>query len=429
MKRKDFQILTLIFLLMQAFLFCSAVEIGLEKGANKYSLAVVPFEGDFDNAEALRKIIIQDLTSYQTFVVYTKKLENLAKPLYSIWGKAIDYDSFKKARIEYVCFATVKKKNDKISVKCTLLDVNAKGKIFTVAYSASEKHIRALAHRCSHELYYNITAKKPAFSSKVTFVSTASGKTELFEMDWDGHNIRQITQERALLMSPGYADNGKYILYTSYKDINPDLYRLNRKTGKSTRIAAYPMQNLGADYSSKSKSVLLTLGKDGNPEIYKMDLNGKNLTRLTKTPRVIESSPTWSKNGKEFAFTTNRNGSPQIYRYTLKTGRMRRITRSGGYNTEADWSSNNQIVYTTKKGKNFQICTVDRDGSNVEILTSGPFDHEQPCWSADGEFIYYTSSQDGIQQVYRMRKDGSDKRRLTISKAKCKTPACSSPLY
>jgi TolB protein len=40
-------------------------------------------------------------------------------------------------------------------------------------------------------------------------------------------------------------------------------------------------------------------------------------------------------------------------------------------------------------------------------------DSEDPVWSPDGEWIVFNSNRDGIWQLYVMRPDGSDLRRLT----------------
>jgi len=62
----------------------------------------------------------------------------------------------------------------------------------------------------------------------------------------------------------------------------------------------------------------------------------------------------------------------------------------------------------------WEIWIADNDGSNLEKLTSleGPLTN-RPRWSPDGQRIVFYSDASGNRDVYVMRKDGSELKRLT----------------
>ena len=56
---------------------------------------------------------------------------------------------------------------------------------------------------------------------------------------------------------------------------------------------------------------------------------------------------------------------------------------------------------------------MDADGSNVERLSDGAGLEGPGDWSPNGRSIVFVSSRDGDFDIYRMRADGQDVRKLT----------------
>jgi Tol biopolymer transport system component len=55
------------------------------------------------------------------------------------------------------------------------------------------------------------------------------------------------------------------------------------------------------------------------------------------------------------------------------------------------------------------IWVMDADGSNRIQLTNDDFLQTFPTWSPDGEFIAFTSNENGLDDIWIMRSDGTDK--------------------
>src|SRR6185369_7355258 len=53
------------------------------------------------------------------------------------------------------------------------------------------------------------------------------------------------------------------------------------------------------------------------------------------------------------------------------------------------------------------------DGSSVKQLTTHPDNDQDPQWSADGTWIYFTSSRSGSSQVWRIRPGGGEAEAVT----------------
>jgi hypothetical protein len=60
-----------------------------------------------------------------------------------------------------------------------------------------------------------------------------------------------------------------------------------------------------------------------------------------------------------------------------------------------------------------EIDVIDADGWNIESLTEGPGWNYLPAWSPDGREIVFVSNRDGNDEIYVMNADGSGQTRLT----------------
>lgn len=271
---------------------------------------------------------------------------------------------------------------------------------------------RQSAHRIASEIIYYLTGEPGMFDSRICFISSRSGNKELYVCDYDGANIRQITHNGSINLSPFFSPDGKVILFTSYLNGNPCLYQCEVADGKTSLLAAYPGINSAGEISPDGNSIVCALSRDGNSEIYLLDRTGRLDRRLTMTTS-IESGPCWSPTGNEIAFTSDRSGTPQIYVMDRDGINVRRLSYIGNYNDSPDWSPRgDKIAFVSRVDGRFNICTVDVTGGNFRVLTELG-NNENPRWSPDGNHIVFSSTRTGTKEIYIMDLFGSEERRLT----------------
>lgn len=82
-----------------------------------------------------------------------------------------------------------------------------------------------------------------------------------------------------------------------------------------------------------------------------------------------------------------------------------------------------QIAFRQNRNdpNNFEIYTINADGSGLTNLTNHPARDECPYWSPDGRSIAFVSDRDG-SGIYLMASDGSNQRRLTAEFTRCEIP-------
>ena len=74
-----------------------------------------------------------------------------------------------------------------------------------------------------------------------------------------------------------------------------------------------------------------------------------------------------------------------------------------------------RIAFISNRGGDYEIYSMNADGSGVVQLTDDDFGGEQPAWSPDGRRIAFASERDGDWDIYVMDADGSGVVRLTDS--------------
>lgn len=310
-------------------------------------------------------------------------------------------------------------------VECRLFDVLGERMIGGKRYRGPADGASSIMHRCADEIMLRLTGEPGIAETKIAFLSRQNGNKELFVMDYDGSNIRQLTQERSIVLSPAWSADGKEIAITTYRDRNPDLFAISLSGNGRRPLSQQPGLNSAPAWSSDGSRIAVVLTKDGNPDIYTMNRNGTDLRRLTNHP-AIDTSPAWSPTGRQIAFVSNRSGNPQIFIMDAEGSNVRRLTYQGSYNASPSWSPRgDRLAFASMEGNSFDIHMINVDGSGLQRLTMGNGSNENPSWSPDGRFLVYSSTQTGIPQLYRMHDDGSGQQQLTSREGGALSPVWS----
>lgn len=150
---------------------------------------------------------------------------------------------------------------------------------------------------------------------------------------------------------------------------------------------------------------------------------------------VIDSYPSVSRDGRVL-FQSNRSGSTQIYLVQADGSQLRQLTDFPGGSHTPKWSPDGaSIVFTRGSDETSDIWLMAADGSDQHALVATPGDDSHPQWSPDGEYIILNSSRPAPssegespavwEDIYRVRRDGSDLRRITNCRGTCTYPSLS----
>jgi TolB protein len=277
----------------------------------------------------------------------------------------------------------------------------------------------------ANEILSVLTGSEGLFDTTIAFVLNDGRESDIYLIDFDGSNMRRLTDHRSIMMSPRWSPDGRYIVFTSFRDGNPDIYIKSLFSKTADKIVGFMGVNLPGSWSRDGSKILLTSSKDGNEEIYVMDIPTRRLKRLTYD-YAIDVSPAWSPDNEKIAFVSNRSGSPQLYVMDTNGDNVRRVTYEGNYNTSPSWSpKGDRIAYEGLINGRFQIFTIHEDGSQRIQLTAGNEEYESPSWSPDGRYLVLSAKGHGKTRISIVNANGMNMRTLYECTKRCNNPSWS----
>jgi TolB protein len=284
-------------------------------------------------------------------------------------------------------------------VEARLVDLVSGEFAFAKRYRAGISAVGVVAHTLANDLVQVFTGRQGPFLSKIAFISDRSGESELWIMDWDGSNQKQLTKHNALALAPSWSPDGKNLVFTSYLRGTPALYLLTPQEGYLKLLWDKGGVNSSGTFSPDGKTVAFASSQDGNVDIYSLSIEGGKAERLT-TAQGIDTQPSWAPNGRQIAFTSTRSGSPQLFLMDADGSNVRRVSFGGLFHDEAAWAyDGTRIACTTRDEGTFQIATIDIVTGERRVIPAAG-NNESPCFSPEGSMIAFESDRTGDPQIY-----------------------------
>jgi TolB protein len=281
---------------------------------------------------------------------------------------------------------------DKIRVDLFLFDVLQQKPVIARRYTGGVADTSMIAHRFANEILLYFTGEKGIFGTRIAYVGSKGRFKELFVIDLDGSDQKQITNDRGLVFSPSWSADGSKLVYTSYVSRTPELYISNSDGGgNATRVTNRTGLEVGAKFRQGGGSLVSSASYEGISKLVLFDLKGSVIKKLTSSSS-IDVSPSYSPDESKLAFCSNRGGGPQVYTMDSDGSNVKRISYvDSRYCTSPVWSpKGDKIAFVCAKG-GFQIFMSDAEGRNaVQLTFSG--DNEDPSWAPDGRFLAFSST-------------------------------------
>jgi Tol biopolymer transport system component len=273
-----------------------------------------------------------------------------------------------------------------------------------------------------------------ADGSNKWLVSTGKGRCTCAYYSPDGKYIyfssthaRNPGAQAPVDMSKGYvwAINPDYELYRVSSEPITVLTEQGsvKASGEKEKVLNFPGTYVAeTTIAPDGKYMVWTSDKDGDLDIYRSDLDGKNIKKLTDSVGY-DGGPFVSWDSKKIVYRRDAFDSDaqvQDYKDLLKS-HMIRPTKLEIWVMDADGSNKRQVThlgcasfapfmhpdgkriifssnYGDPKGREFDIFMIDIDGNNLRRITKSPEFDGFPMFSRDGKKLVFASNRYGKEQ-------------------------------
>jgi Tol biopolymer transport system component len=263
------------------------------------------------------------------------------------------------------------------------------------------------SNNMSRSEQFIVVSPEPETTPRIVFVSDRTGNPQIWVMNVDGSNQRQLTQKGSN-RAPDWSPDNRQIFFETDRDGNWGTYTMNAD-GTGQRPVEPSRRCVSAGISSKGQ-LSYACYVDGNWELF---VEGRRITYNDSDDRLY----TWSPLGDRIVFEARGPGSE--YRvltrvYASGEGALR-LTGSDYLSWNVAWSPTaERLAFASNREGNARVFTMLADGTNWQALTSRDRWSQLPTWSPDGRWISFVSSDaDKVWSLYRIDTSGYHQIRLS----------------
>src|SRR3990167_2916969 len=236
------------------------------------------------------------------------------------------------------------------------------------------------------------------------------------------YTVRRVTDGSSIDYHPEFSPDGKQIVFISKIDNveakkkgefwHKTPYYLNLwlmdSDGRNKRqLTSGEFQDFAPKWTADGEKIFFVSNRrSGRWDIWSVDINGSNLARITETEGntgLWERShyPFPTPDGKGMVFIIYKKSHGSVWYKDMESGNIRRIT-SGGFGDDFPMVSpdGKEIVFKSTRQGNGDIWSIDSSGKNYRRLTYEDYPEFYPAWSPDGTKVSLTTWEPDKKESY-----------------------------
>jgi Tol biopolymer transport system component len=237
--------------------------------------------------------------------------------------------------------------------------------------------------------------------SRIAFVSKRDGNWEIYVMNADGSDRKNISNDPGFDSNPSWSPDGRRIVFFSDRDGDRDIYVMDSNGSNVVRLTDNQAIDHSPAWSPDGEKIAFVSDRDGRPNLWVMNADGTDPANLTPT-QVNVRWPGWSPDSSRIVYEFA-SGIYVIGQDGLDRVRVirERTDLEGFFVGWPSWSPNGFKVAITLRyaldGSPASLYTVDDDGDNVRPIRTEPGQalEESPGWSPDGRMLVFASTAEG----------------------------------
>ncbi|MBM3934312.1 MAG: hypothetical protein FJ319_08435 [SAR202 cluster bacterium] len=258
--------------------------------------------------------------------------------------------------------------------------------------------------------------------SRIAFASKRDGNWEIYVMNADGTDQRNLTSNPAFDSYPSWSPDGKRIAFYSERDGNREIYTMNSDGTGQTRITSNGYQDYSPEWSPNGRCIAFVSDRSGETHVWIMNADG---TQPVNYSMVLKNSrfPTWAPDSTKLAYMWDRNVN--IMTTDSKSGSTivdKARFFDGFYVGALSWSPDGQTIamisnHIERNSAVRAVYVSQIDGFRFRNVFEGSTaPQDRPTWSPDSKMLTYAEqTEDGDWDIFVVNRANAQATRLTTA--------------
>ncbi len=265
--------------------------------------------------------------------------------------------------------------------------------------------------------FFESNARWRPDGKKIGFLSSESGSSQLWEMNADGTEKKQISNFEGGIYNFNYSPTMKHIYFSQEVELDMSLKKRYPDLPKANALMYDElMMRHWNQWEDGSYSHVMYCSYDAGVLGKAVDLMPNERYDAPTMPFGGEEQMSWSADGKTIAYTCKKevgaayavSTNTEIYLYNIETGSTVNISQPNkGYDVDPRFSPDGKYIsWLSMERAGFEadknrIFVMDLTSKVITDITK-PIDQsaDNILWSKDSKTIYFTSCVDAVHQLY-----------------------------
>lgn len=274
---------------------------------------------------------------------------------------------------------------------------------------------------------------------RISYTTSRPANWDIYLFAAPGEKPRKLTSDPGLEYDPVVSPDGRWLVFTSERRGNPDLYALDLQAPGEPRllIDSGALEDHAA-FSADGRSLVFVSTATGNADIFLIPFVPERTASMSDARAIVQHPsadlrPALSPDGTTVAFSSDRDLpvraiSPitrlrdgDLYVFDIPGNRLQKLTASEGWEGSPSWSKDGKtIAFYSQEGlkpgfrnQQAKIWVIDGDGANRHVVTRADTLALSPEFQPDGRIVYTRKRADGAWEMVSVSVDGSNERVLS----------------